>query len=189
MYIAGPFHGFSGVTDPAEALRGDPNAWCAIPRSDLLREILSAGESPCFPNPLTGERFRARTLTIRNGAEGGDSRFISNPDSPALRGAANVVTPGLDHDALRCARASASVFIPFLSRPTACCPPGEDHDDDGFRGSTYGGPDCDDIDPGIHPAARDIPGDGIDQDCNGCDLSPAGGRDGEIPMALIPPGY
>ena len=29
--------------------------------------------------------------------------------------------------------------------------------------------DCDDTDPARHPLARDIPGDGIDQDCNGSD--------------------
>jgi hypothetical protein len=37
------------------------------------------------------------------------------------------------------------------------------------RDGTEGGSDCDDQDPRRHPNARDIPDDGIDQDCNGAD--------------------
>jgi hypothetical protein len=43
-----------------------------------------------------------------------------------------------------------------------------DHDGDGFA-SILGGGDCDDGDPGIHPLAIDLPGDGIDQNCTGAD--------------------
>jgi choline-sulfatase len=43
-----------------------------------------------------------------------------------------------------------------------------DLDGDGF-GSLFGGTDCGPFDPEIHPAAREIPGNGVDENCNGSD--------------------
>jgi choline-sulfatase len=43
-----------------------------------------------------------------------------------------------------------------------------DRDSDG-TGSHFGGDDCDEGDPSRHPGAREMPGDGIDQDCDGID--------------------
>ena len=52
-----------------------------------------------------------------------------------------------------------------------------DHDGDGFS-ARFGGGDCDDTRADVYPGAEDIPGDGIDQDCEGGDAKPrrAGGQ-------------
>jgi len=48
-----------------------------------------------------------------------------------------------------------------------------DLDRDGSS-ALLGGGDCDDLDPARHPGALDVPGDGIDQDCDGADaVAPA----------------
>jgi hypothetical protein len=46
-----------------------------------------------------------------------------------------------------------------------------DRDGDGYS-AFFGGPDCDDSNPDIHPGAYDIPGNGIDEDCMGGDAKP-----------------
>ena len=43
-----------------------------------------------------------------------------------------------------------------------------DHDGDGFS-ARFGGGDCDDTRADVYPGAEDIPGDGIDQNCEGGD--------------------
>ncbi len=46
-----------------------------------------------------------------------------------------------------------------------------DRDGDGFS-ARFGGGDCDDTRADVYPGAEDIPGDGIDQDCEGGDAQP-----------------
>ena len=46
-----------------------------------------------------------------------------------------------------------------------------DHDGDGFS-ARFGGGDCYDARADVYPGAEDVPGDGIDQDCEGGDAKP-----------------
>jgi choline-sulfatase len=62
-----------------------------------------------------------------------------------------------------------------------------DRDGDG-TGSHFGGDDCDEGDPARHPGAPEIPGDGIDQDCNGVDPpKPTEDAAAEAKTAAAPP--
>ena len=57
-----------------------------------------------------------------------------------------------------------------------------DRDQDGAS-ALFGGGDCDDRDPGRNPAAIDIPGNGVDEDCSGADAMPVGASPGRNPGA------
>lgn len=57
-----------------------------------------------------------------------------------------------------------------MSGATPLTAPPVDDDSDGYVSAAEGGDDCDDDDATIHPAAPEIPYDGVDQDCSGSDL-------------------
>ncbi len=63
--------------------------------------------------------------------------------------------------ALRAGGGLAAALVGGLERWT-------DRDGDGV-GAAFGGRDCDEGDPRRHPGARDVPNDGVDQDCDGRD--------------------
>ncbi|HVZ87670.1 MAG TPA: sulfatase-like hydrolase/transferase [Polyangia bacterium] len=68
-----------------------------------------------------------------------------------------------------------------------------DRDGDGYS-ARFGGGDCDDTRADVYPGAEDVPGDGIDQDCEGGDAKPvaktaeaANPADEAAPIAPIKP--
>jgi arylsulfatase A-like enzyme len=61
-----------------------------------------------------------------------------------------------------------------------------DFDGDGYA-RALGGGDCDDRDPDVHPGALDLPGDGVDADCDGEDATdalPPAARMAELPPSV-----
>lgn len=67
-----------------------------------------------------------------------------------------------------------------------------DGDGDRFSGAGAGGADCDDRDAGRHPRARDVPDNGIDENCTGADartseLGALGARASVRPAAPVGP--
>ncbi len=176
-YINGPFHGEDPAPDPMLALQGYPNAWVTRRGSTLLREILRHGETPRYPDPVAGVPFGLPTLTLRAGTPGAAPRD--------LIGAENVVLPGVAPERILDAPEAAAACARFLDRPARPYDPARDMDRDGFHGLFEGGPDFDDANAAVFPGAPEVAGDGVDQDCNGCDLAPARGRDGEVPLPPI----
>ncbi len=129
------------------------------------RDVLSL---PSFTLLLAGEVFTENLNLNKGGAvvlDGGyDFSFLSKTSPSSVRGTITISTGSLT--------VAAGTDSPkVVSNPQACA---FDSDGDGYTsiGSCTGrADDCNDDDGSINPGAAEIPYDGIDQDCNGGDLT------------------
>lgn len=112
------------------------------------------GDVPCLQNCVDMDLDGFGVGSGCNGPDCDDTRADVNPWT------SEICADGVDQD---CDGAD-------LACPRDCT----DLDGDGFgRGNGCRGTDCDDRNPQINPGARDIPNDGVDQDCDGEDLVPS----------------
>ena len=116
----------------------------------------------------------------------GHTEFFRNPDAPFvdLNGAKNDDSQHWRHQEGNIpvgARANFGFVVAwgldkggarngyFNNRSTLC--DSWDEDGDGWGGTFFGDEDCDDDAPSVYPGAPEIENDGIDQDCDGFDLT------------------
>ena len=91
------------------------------------------------------------------------------PGSPAINAGDDVGAPPTDQRGLPRVGLTDIGAVEFQDA---------DADGDGFDDVAAGGADCDDTDPTIFPGAPEVADDGIDQDCDGSDLTADADGDG-----------
>ncbi len=196
-YLDGPFAGIEGC-DGDRCLSGEVRCCALRPGSGFLERALQPHETPKahLADPDRGAMGHLDYLAL------GSTPAVALQDrSPEhggwmLDGASNVQMPALANAGGLTDPAVSGLLLRFLSTLAEECSEKHDEDGDGFCGRMYGGTDCEDGNPAIHPLAAEIPEDGIDQDCNRHDLVPSmpgwrceqplhggppeGGRDGPL---------
>jgi hypothetical protein len=112
---------------------------------------------------------------------GGPSSSIS---FPTTAGTTYVIQAGTscNDTAPLCSAPPAGGSLAVLA--TLATLPNHDLDGDGVTGSQFGGADCNDNDVRIHLGAYDVPGDGIDQDCDGHDAALPRPSALKVPVAI-----
>jgi len=118
------------------------------------------GDLPCLQNCIDND---VDGYGEGSGCFGPDCDDNNNRRNP---GSAEVCGDNVDQD---CTENVAN--LPALRGDLPCPANCQDADRDGFGvGVGCYGADCNESDPNQNAGAREIPGDGIDQDCNGADL-------------------
>jgi hypothetical protein len=189
-YLDGPFAGIEGC-DGDRCLSGEIRCCALRPGASFLERALQPHETPKshVADPDRGAMGHLDYLAL------GSTPAVALEDrSPErggwmLDGASNVQIPALADPAGLTDPELTRLLSRFLSAPAQACSKEHDGDGDGFCGRMYGGTDCEDGNPAIHPLAVEVPEDGIDQDCNRHDLVPSmPGWRCEQPLHSGPPG-
>ena len=131
-----------------------------------LVQCHESGEGPCGPTESAAAPGGPTTVRLRFKPANADAD--SFPDSldacPSVAGAFRGC-PDSDGDGV--GDADDACPHEFGRAANGCRRP--DEDGDGHASTAQGGDDCNDDDPAIHPGARDVPHDGVDQNCDGHD--------------------
>ncbi|MEZ5500651.1 MAG: S8 family serine peptidase [Steroidobacteraceae bacterium] len=130
------------------------------PGEDLRTADFSAGGNPVYAN-VTGTSYSAPQVAAVSALlrSGRPTATAGEVEAAIAATARDVGVPGPDND-------SGYGFVDAVSALDAIAKPIDD-DNDGFPLQT----DCNDQDASIHPGAPEARRDGIDQDCNGFDLT------------------
>lgn len=171
VYLDAPFGGLAACTDE-RCFAGEVLCCALRPGSGFLDRTLLPLETPhaLSAAPDQGLSGHLRYLAL------GSTPAVDLADRSAthgawmLDGAWNLESPQLTDQPIHRIPDLWPVVLRTLSDPAVACTPDRDHDGDGFCATDTGGNDCNDADPLIHPGAREVEADGVDQDCNRHDL-------------------
>ncbi|MBN1770718.1 MAG: hypothetical protein JXB32_05620, partial [Deltaproteobacteria bacterium] len=114
---------------------------------------------------------------VEDGDGEGDGVTICTSDADCQDGVfcngEETCSPGTSTSPDGCVPAAEGPCLPSQTcdeETDAClsaCDIDPDTDDDGYDAAECGGDDCDDSDAEVNPGATELPGDGVDQDCDG----------------------
>jgi hypothetical protein len=156
---------YAGISDPAGLFVLDPRV-DGLSVSVMGRNL---DRSPygLLMEPDDGIRAGAQLVLVAVGQRGGHAVAFGELDPPQRFIDGELV--------VRRVELAEMATPPFAVRATGCLHVDggtslgsrADHDCDGYKNIAAGGDDCDDEDPTVHPGAREVCGNGKDDNCNG----------------------